>query len=302
MVILVVTSLVTTATAVVTQAPIKAQAANPPASGWATITSANLNSNENTLKGVTCLTSTNCWAVGYYCNHASNSCPHDNGPYYQTLIEQYNGTSWSTVTSANSSTSQDNYLTSVACTSSSNCWAVGYYCNGSNHCGSTSYDQTLIEQYNGTSWSKVTSPNTSSSKENVLNAVTCTSSSDCWAVGYSCETTSACTTGANVSNQTLTEHYDGTSWSIVTSANSSASKSNYLTGVTCTSSSNCWASGYYCNGTSTSCPQGNGPYYQTLIEQYNGTSWSVVTSGNVSTSEDNALNGYRVIHRARVGS
>ena len=47
----------------------------------------------------------------------------------KALTEQYNGTSWSIVTSANPGTNQNNILTGVMCTSSSNCWAVGYYCD-----------------------------------------------------------------------------------------------------------------------------------------------------------------------------
>jgi hypothetical protein len=44
--------------------------------------------------------------------------------------------------------------------------------------------QTLIEHWNGSSWAIVTSPNTSSTRENKLNGVTCSSASECWAVGH----------------------------------------------------------------------------------------------------------------------
>lgn len=37
-------------------------------------------------------------------------------------------------------------------------------------------------------------------------------------------------------------------WSLVTSPNTSATRGNYLQGVTCTSVSQCWAVGYYFNG------------------------------------------------------
>ena len=63
-----------------------------------------------------------------------------NGSAYETLIEHWDGTSWSIVTSPNGSTTQDNLLDSVTCTSASQCWAVGDYYNGSAY-------QTLIEQY-----------------------------------------------------------------------------------------------------------------------------------------------------------
>jgi len=61
----------------------------------------------------------------------------------------------------------------------------------------------------------------------------------------------------NIPFNTLTEHWNGTAWSIVTSPN--ASQGNVLSGVTCTSASDCWAVGEYSNGSS---------YSQTLIERY----------------------------------
>jgi RHS repeat-associated protein len=279
--ILVVTSLVTTATAVVTREPIDAQASTTPAAGWSTVTAADVNSSTNVLSSIYCLSTTVCWAAGYYT--ASKD---------QTLIEQYNGTSWSVVTSANNS-SKPNYLTGITCISSTNCFAVGYYCNStSGGCphGNGPYDQTLIEQYNGTTWTIVTSPNTSTSKENVLNGVTCPASNKCYAVGYSCESTNQCTNGANVSDQTLIEKWDGSTWTIDTSANTGASSSNFLTSVTCVASTNCVAAGYYCNTTTNICPHNNGPYDQTLIEKWDGSTWAVVTSPNVSASEENLLN------------
>src|SRR5207249_3636353 len=82
-------------------------------------------------------------------------------------------------------------------------------------------------------WSIVTSPNT-----RALSGVTCTSPSDCWAVG---------SYRNGFYNQTLIEHWNGTAWSIVTSPNTSTTQSNGLSGVTCTSASNCWAVGSYYN-------------------------------------------------------
>src|SRR5438094_8187586 len=90
----------------------------------------------------------------------------------------------------------------------------------------------------GLAWSIVTSPNTSATHENVLSGVTCTSASDCWAVGY-VYTGFFPPQGA----QTLVEHWNGAAWSIVRSPNTSATQDNYLSGVTCTSASDCWAVG-----------------------------------------------------------
>src|SRR5436305_383644 len=51
----------------------------------------------------------------------------------------------------------------------------------------------------------------------------------------------------------------GPGWSLVTSANTSATQTNYLNGVTCASASDCWAVGYYNNGS------GGSGVAQTLI-------------------------------------
>jgi hypothetical protein len=236
----------------------------PAGAGWSIVTSANTSADQNNyLRGMTCTSASDCWAVAYYHRAASN---HD-----QTLIERWNGTSWSIVASPNTATNENNYLYSVSCTSMSDCWAVGFYISAS-----TNRYQTLIERWNGTSWSIVASPNSSASENNSLSGVTCTSGSDCWAIGgYH-------STAANY-DQTLIERWNGTSWSIVASPNSSANENNSLTGVTCTSGSDCWTVGSY-QSASTS-------RYQTLIERWNGTSWSIVNSPNGSANENNSLWG-----------
>jgi hypothetical protein len=70
-----------------------------------------------------------------------------------------------------------NQLYGVTCTSASECWAVGYHYNASN------IPQTLIEQWNGTAWSILDSPNNGTAT-NQLSGVTCASASECWGVGY----------------------------------------------------------------------------------------------------------------------
>ena len=61
-----------------------------------------------------------------------------------TLIEHWTGT-WSRVPSPNPSTRGDQLL-GVDARSSTDAWAVGFYVTGSGH-------RTLIEHWNGSSWS-----------------------------------------------------------------------------------------------------------------------------------------------------
>ena len=96
----------------------------------------------------------------------------------QTLIESWNGSVWSIVPSPNTSPTEVNVLLGVSCSSASACTAMGFY-NPSN-----GFDQTLIESWNGSAWSIVTSPNTSPTQNNYLSGVSCSSPAACTAVGY----------------------------------------------------------------------------------------------------------------------
>src|SRR5205085_3581045 len=106
-----------------------------------------------------------CWAVGSYASTRQ-----------QTLVEHWDGVSWATSISPNTSSSENNVLNGITCDTSSDCWAVGFYDNGTEN-------QTLIEQWNGVSWTIVDSQNSGPTEINSLNGVTCVPGADCWAVG-----------------------------------------------------------------------------------------------------------------------
>ena len=110
---------------------------------WSIVTSPNTSPAEgNALNGVTCVSASDCWAVGN----------HYNGSAYLTLIEHWDGTAWTIVASPNTEGTANNNLYGVACTSTSDCWAVGQALIGAAF-------RTLIERWDGTSWAIVTSPN-----------------------------------------------------------------------------------------------------------------------------------------------
>jgi hypothetical protein len=229
---------------------------------WAAVTSPNPAGSDNSfLYGVTCASASDCWAVGQSAI----------GSLIQTLIEHWDGTAWSITPSLNASTTTS-ALNDVTCASASNCMAVGHYTNA------IGIDQTLIEHWNGVLWTiDITAANTDSMKSNVLNSVTCTSASDCWAVGEYINNTPL----PNI-YQTLVEHWNGTSWAIVGSPNSSATQDNFLNGIMCVSTSDCWGVGHYINDGSTN---------QTLIEHWDGISWALVPSPDTLSTQNNTLNG-----------
>jgi len=172
---------------------------------------------------------------------------------------------WSIVPSPNTGSGRYDFMEGVSCISASNCTAVGYYYQNSNV-------QTLIERWNGTGWSIVASPDTSTNLDNYLNDVSCTSSSGCTAVGYHFN---------GIADQTLIERSKGSAWSIVPSPDMGASQSEYLSGVSCPSRDACTAVGAFKGAAA----------YQVLIEQWNGTRWSIVRSHDTGTTEGNYLSG-----------
>ncbi len=189
------------------------------------------------------------------------------GYYYNgngggTLIEQWNGSQWSVISSPSPGTSES-YLNGVAVISATDAWAVGYYLNSDGTTG------TLIEQWNGSQWNVVPSPNPGSFA--TLYGVTAVSATDAWAVGYN-------------ESGTLIEQWNGSQWSVVPSPNPGM-YGNYLYGVAEVSVNNVWAVGDYGNGNSTA---------KALIEQWDGSQWSVVASPNPA-SYVNSLEGVAVI-------
>ena len=141
------------------------------AASWTIVSSANkANSNANVLNAVATVSPNNVWAVGNFYNTNSGT--------YQTLTEQWNGSSWQIVYSPLAPSSSDNYLTGLKVISQNDIWAVGYYKDMSQ-----TVSRTLIEHWNGSSWSIVPSPNTGTG-DNVLNAVTkVPGTKQAWAVG-----------------------------------------------------------------------------------------------------------------------
>jgi hypothetical protein len=238
----------------------------------------------NTLTDLAAVSAADVWAVGSY-NAGTPSAP-----LTQTLVEHYDGTSWSVVSSPNqlnvNSAVTSNELLAVSADSANDVWAVGTYEDLDS--SDNPIAQTLVEHYDGTSWSVVSSPNqlnvNSAVTSNELLAVSADSANDVWAVG----TYEDLDSSDNPIAQTLVEHYDGTSWSVVSSPDDSAgsppaSTDNTLSGIVALSAADVWAVGSYNAGTPSA------PLTQTLVEHYDGTSWSVVASADASSAQNDAL-------------
>jgi hypothetical protein len=156
----------------------------------------------------------------------------------------FNGTSWSSVASAIGITTGS---TSVTALSPTNVWATGTVAGGKTGGREPkTIPKAAIEHWDGTSWSIVTSPNPNLGGPSTLQGIAAISANDVWAVGTS--------GGAGVvpSEKTLTEHWDGTSWSIIPSP-SPAQDQNELDAVTALSDGTVAAVGHQ-EGTNTDQP------------------------------------------------
>src|SRR5205823_1467931 len=113
----------------------------------------------------------------------------------------WDGTSWSVVPSPSPGTTL-NRLSGVAALAADDVWAIGL------ETAPSGGEVPLAEHWDGTSWSAVdTAPLPPNDGISEFLGVSATSTNDVWAVGDYGNTQGGITT--------LAEHWDGTSWSIV---------------------------------------------------------------------------------------
>lgn len=215
---------------------------------WSIVPSPDSGTQGSQLLGIAALSDSNVWAVG---NFSTSNTSLGN----RTLIEHFNGASWSVIPSPNPSQEGDN-LTAVTAIASNNVWAVGYFENNLE-----SDILPLVEHFNGSVWSVVTAgvPTTGAI---FVNGITAISSTDIWAVGES---------GNGPTNFEM--HWNGTKWSVATSATFPSNGQESLGDVAGASGKDVWAVGSY--------SPSFGAELQTLVVHWNGSTWSKVTTPNV---------------------
>ncbi|MHB8596994.1 MAG: hypothetical protein ACYDER_09300 [Ktedonobacteraceae bacterium] len=280
---------------------------------WNYVNSPNPSTYGNDLTGVAAISASDVWAIGSQFNNIDNSL---------TLAEHYDGTQWTVVSVPEPTGSVEEDLVGIAAVSTSDVWAVGYYFD------SNYLSHTLIEQWNGTAWNIIPSPDEGTTGVQ-LYGIAAISATNIWAVGsyqdssFNSYTLAEQWNGAtwnivtspngngqsNVligvtaisssavwavgyeSSSTLTEKWNGTAWNIVSSASRTGS-SNYLTGVVAVSSKALWAAGYSINSTTAQ--------YSTLMEKWNGTAWKIVASPTPSSTSNLNISGIAALSGSSV--
>jgi len=166
----------------------------------------------------------------------------------------------------------------VAAVSPSDAWAVGRYLSNSNP-GPSRY-RPLVLHWDGSTWSTIPTPLLPFNA--LISALSADGPNDVWMVGSEM-------VQPDERQITLTEHWNGSAWSVVTSPDagdaSDPEDDNALTGVDAIAPDDAWAVGQYLDVSTT------GLLWDTVAEHWDGSTWSIVPSptpaldgGNVTMS------------------
>ena len=210
---------------------------------WAIVDSPNPSHTYNELYGVAALASDDVWAVGVYADPQS----HEGVP----LTEHWNGADWTFVPSP----TIYGLLSDVAGVATDDVWAVG------------DAGGPLIEHWDGAGWSISYRQRINA----VLRGVVAVAPDDVWAVGNLYSAPQA----------TLIMHWNGTTWSVVSSPNAGP-YDNELWGIAAAGPDDIWAVGYFVDGPATE---------SSLVEHWDGQQWQVIPSPNPPGSPQNLLRG-----------
>ena len=191
------------------------------------------------LSDVDAASSGKVWAVGYSAHESSE----DN----RTLVESWTGSRWEIVPSP-TPRSGVTRLAAVDALNPRKAWAVGVQ-------GQINRGKTLAERWDGRRWAEMASPSVGKGVS-ALNGVSVRTPTDAWAVG-------SFQTGLE-SFQPLAEHFDGRTWSVVTTPRIRGTGS--LTAVASRSRHDAWAVGGH------ELPHRGG---RSLVEQWDGSRWAV---------------------------
>jgi len=179
------------------------------------------------LNSVSCSAPNDCVAVGSYFAVG--------GP--RALVERWNGKKWSPVASPQPEGAFSTQLAGVSCVAVGDCTAVGSVYTRSGI-------RALTEHSTGNSWVEVPEPivenrNTFSG----LSSVSCSSARSCTAIG-SIQRFSLSDVSISPTGDVLTERWNGSTWSVVSSPDIPDSLGASLLGVSCRRDSFCVGVGY----------------------------------------------------------
>jgi hypothetical protein len=267
---------------------------------WAlqTVPNGSGNSGDDVLGGVSCPGTSTCVASGSYLTYEGDI-------YVQvTLAELWTGSSWTIQSTPNKQGASGDLLGADSCPTVTMCVAVGEYSVN------TTADETLAEEWNGNTWSLMTTPDPSGGA--YLNGVSCVSTTDCISVGsyfssdrpvaqkwngtkwsatsvpvpsgggslswVSCSSAKFCmAVGGTAGFGAFADYWNGSKWTEDDPPPPTDGAASGLTSVSCTSASACIAVG----GVLTSSEED-----QTLAYQWNGSAWTQLDTLDPGSNSD----------------
>lgn len=222
---------------------------------------------EDTMNGVAAIAATDVWAVGTAVVETNSG-----GSHLVTLIEHFDGTQWSLVTSPQFDSGSE--LNAIQAISSNDIYAVG-------DSNSDSQQPTpLLEHFDGNTWSIVSLPQLG--RTGALRGIAALSDSDIWIVGDS---------GTVVPTKTVAMHFDGQQWTVVpvpVPLNGKVHDLRLGQGITAIATNDIWAVGNFASSSSV--------IERTLTEHWDGHSWKIVPSPNTGhAGSSNTLKGVSAV-------
>lgn len=221
---------------------------------------------QSTLTAVSCPSATSCVAVGYYTTSTGTQ---------ETFANAWDGAKWTLEQTPDPASGFASQLTSVSCSQTNNCTAVGYSCTTSNEpsCRSTGgTQQLLVEHWNGTAWAIEPTTPPAGAISPVLSGVSCPTATFCTAVG-SYELPAS---GKVVDQYTLAYRWNGSTWTRESTPNRPSDRTvSYFSAVSCASVTFCLAVGDSAR--------------LTLAEFWNGSKWLLNKTPNPSAGSDKTL-------------
>ena len=224
-------------------------AASP--SPWTVQGTVNQKGPTGTVTGISCPAASACTAVGTFVNVGGQTAP---------MIQRWNGTKWTGSALPTLAGEKAYGLNAVSCPSTTACTAVGNYVSASGR------QLTFSEVWSGATWVIQKPVNPTGGSSDVLDSVSCTSSSVCTAVGsYNSYV------NGQFQSMGLAEVWNGATWSVQSISAPAGHGAFGLTSVSCSAISSCIATGWY-----SATPYS---YYGSvpLAMQWNGVGWTQLT-------------------------
>lgn len=210
------------------------------------------------LVGVSCTSPTACLAVGSFWDSATRLT--------RLLAERWDGRIWAIQEIPEPVGGSSAYLASVSCTSSTSCMAVG------NLTDITGHASPLTARWDGSQWTLAVAAVPAGVPDGTFSGITCTSSTECIAVGF--------LTNVTGGSLPLAERWHAGAWTVLAISNPVGWQLSSLSSVWCTTAAACTAVG----GPFIS---GRGPF----AERFDGKRWSFEATDSTASDQSDTLAG-----------